>query len=212
MSNSFDDLRRQLDRRIGAWYGIQESLGAKDGDLKKVKQDIQAAEEAQKILQLVAEQTQQQFQYKISELVTLALQSVFPDPYEFRVKFTQRRNKTEADLVFIRKGEEVDPMEASGGGVVDVAAFALRMSLYTLQKPKSRPTIVMDEPFRFVSRDLQPRVSQLLKELSQRLGLQFIIVTHQNSLIEYADKVFEVTKERKHSKVVVLDLEPTQTY
>jgi DNA repair exonuclease SbcCD ATPase subunit len=50
----------------------------------------------------------------------------------------------------------------------------------------------LDEPFRFVSSDLQDRASQMVKELSEKLGLQFIIITHNPTLASYADKTFEV--------------------
>jgi len=41
----------------------------------------------------------------------------------------------------------------------------------------------------------------MIKELSTRLGLQFIIVTHEETLTEYADKVFTV-KMRKGKSIV----------
>jgi DNA repair exonuclease SbcCD ATPase subunit len=92
----------------------------------------------------------------------------------------------------VKDGEEIDPMTASGGGVVHVASFALRIAMWSLQRPRPRETILLDEPFHFLSRDLQPKASELLKVISKRLGIQFVIVTHDDSLTEAADKVFEV--------------------
>ena len=62
--------------------------------------------------------------------------------------------------------------------------------------------IVLDEPFRFVSRDLQVKAGQMVKELAERLDLQFIVVTHNKDLIEAADRVFEVSLKDGESRVV----------
>ena len=149
-------------------------------------------EDAQRILQLVAQQTQQELEYHVSELVTLALSAVFDDPYEFAIDFEIKRGKTECGLSFIRHEESMNPLDASGGGPVDVTGFALRVSLWALERPRIRPTIVLDEPFKHLSRNLQPRACEMLKQLSAKLGLQFIMITHSAALIEAADKVFEV--------------------
>jgi ABC-type sulfate/molybdate transport systems ATPase subunit len=69
-------------------------------------------------------------------------------------------------------------MSASGGGVVDVAAFALRIACLTLRKPALRKVLILDEPFRFLSAEYRPRVRSLIESLADEFGVQFIIVTH----------------------------------
>ena len=76
---------------------------------------------------------------------------------------------------------------------MDVAAFALRIASWSMSMPHSQNTIILDEPLRFLSADCQEKASAMIKELSQRLGLQFIIVTHESVLASYADKVFETS-------------------
>lgn len=199
-------LRKELERRKGARDVIVKRLGQEKTELEETRTKMENLDEARLILQAVAQLTQQELEYKISELVTLALEAVFPDPYQLDLSFEMKRGKTEAVLSFVpsTQGDEVelvDPLSASGGGAVDVAALALRVSLWSLQSPKTRPTLVLDEPLRFLSRDLQPKASQMLREISRRLGLQLIIVTHEPNLLEAADKVFEVSRPRKVSKV-----------
>ena len=152
---------------------------------EKKKQLVKRSKDLEKALvitQKVAQMTQEELEYRISNIVTTALESVFPDPYEFKVIFEIKRGKTEARLVFVRDGEVIDPLTASGGGVVDVAAFALRLSAYLITSPRPQPVIILDEPFRFVSEEYQEKVADLLEELSQKLEIQFIIVTHENTL------------------------------
>jgi len=169
--------------------------------VQELKRDILHTEEAKTIIQLVARKTQEELEYRLSELVSLSMSAVFEEAYELKVSFVIRRDRTECDLTFIRDGEEFNPMTESGGGVVDVASFALRVALWSLSQPRTRNVLIMDEPFRFLSTDLQKKASLILKELSRRLNLQMIIVSHSEGLIEGADKVFKVNKVDGISKV-----------
>jgi len=183
--------RDACDTRLTKW---QEEMVDEQDRLENL-------EKAQAVLQAVAQQTQEALSYHVAELVSLALEAVFPLPYTFKVEFVQKRGKTEADLLFERDGMVRDPIDDTGGGVVDVAAFALRVSLWSLQKYKTRPIIILDEPFRFVSANLQPKAIEMLQEISAKLGIQFIIVTHEDEIMEGADKVFKVTNKNGTSRV-----------
>lgn len=81
------------------------------------------------------------------------------------------------------------------GGVVDVAAFALRVAVWSLKRPHPRNTIILDEPMRFLSADLQGRASTLLQEISKKLNIQFFIISHEENLFEAADRVFRLSKK-----------------
>lgn len=196
------DLRAKVERLKG---GRQELLG-RQTKLKADQQNLaiygRKLEEAQTIIRTVALQTQQELQYHVSSITTAALEAVFPDPYQFVVEFVERRGRTEADVFFMRDGERVDPITGSGGGAVDVAAFSLRASMWRLQTPPSRAVLILDEPFRFLSKDLQPKAAEMLKEISVKLGLQIIMVTHNEDLVEAADRLFLVSQRKGISKVI----------
>lgn len=182
---------------------MEKSLNDTTTDLQLSKRSLIQHEKAREIVRNVGLATQQQLQYNISDITSLALEAVFPNPYQLKVEFVQRRNKTECDLTFVRDDMEIDPIEASGVGVIDVAAFALRIASWSMMRPRTRNTIILDEPFRFLSKDYQQQASGMIKELSKRLGLQFIIVTHEEVLADSADKVFQVSINRKgRSKVI----------
>lgn len=166
--------------------------------LKKVE-EISATVDAQKLLQLAAATVQQQVHEKISKLVTRCLKTVFTeDNYEFKIKFEQKRGKTEASLLLLKNGVEEDPLEEDAGGVLDVTAFALRISCLLLQTPKRRRLLVLDEPFRYVSVEYKPRVRELLKALVKELNLQIIMVTHDPTF--QLGKVINFNKEHLNAK------------
>lgn len=159
------------------------SVAEDRAELKKCRQSAEDAVIAQKIIQLAAQQIQQAAHSQICSVVSRCLSAIFDDPYEFRIEFERKRGKTEARLVFIKDGEEYEPLDASGGGVVDVAAFALRVACLVFSSHNYRRTIILDEPFRFVHGDLyRERVRTMLEKLAEDLGVQFIMVTGMEEL------------------------------
>jgi len=193
--------RNEIERLKGKQNHLHFQLNNNRKKAKKTKILLKRIESAQTIIQTVAQLTQKQLEYRISELVTLSMRAIFQEPYELKLKFEPKRGKTEARLLFIRDGEEFDPLSSAGGGPTDVASFSLRVALWSLKRPKSRNTLVLDEPFRFLSRDLQPKASDMLKQISKKLGLQIIMVSHSEDLIEEADRIFRVHKRKKQSIV-----------
>lgn len=174
---------------------IKNNLIQNKTTLDNLNNRIKLLEQAQAFLQKVAQDTQSQLKFQIEDIVNLALETCFPNEYEFQLQFNIARGKTDAELVFLsqKTGRPIDPMNASGGGVVDLTCFALRIASYALEQGVDN-VIILDEPFRFISRDLQARAGEILKSLSTKLGLQIVMVTHIGQMIDVADKVFEVKK------------------
>lgn len=202
MRNEIQTYRNLLERQKGQKIQIEQSITTLNQELRDANRDLRRHEQAREIIREVGIKTQQQLSFHISDITSLALEAVFNEPYELKVEFVQRRNKTECDLYFERNGERIDPLTASGGGAVDVAAFALRIASWSMLRPHTRNVIILDEPLRFLSVDLQERASTMIKEISEKLGIQFILVTHENTLASYADKVFEVSIKKGKSKVI----------
>ena len=198
------ELKEALQIKKGVRQRIETELEAKETKLKQLQTDLFSYEKARAIMQLVAKETQEQLEYKISELVSLGLSAIFDNPYELVLNYEIKRGKTEADLLFKRGENVVKPMLASGGGAVDVAAFGLRVAIWSLKSPRTRNTIVLDEPFKYLSFRHQAKAGQLLSEISSKLGIQIIMVTHNQEFISAADKVFNVSKVNGISKVEVL--------
>lgn len=150
--------------------------------LQTSEEYLESVQEAQVIVQSIVQTIQETAHKQIAGVVSSCLSTVFDEPYIFKINFEQKRGRTEANLKFERGGMEVDPLTASGGGVVDVAAFALRVSCLMLSKPAVRRLIIMDEPFKFVSAEYRENIKIMLEELSEKFNIQMIMVTHIDEL------------------------------
>jgi len=174
--------------RIGADIGTAKSILAKEEEeIKQATRICEQAVHAQEILQLCAQAVQQQVHTRICQVVTSCLQTVFGEgTYEFHIRFEKKRGKTEANLVLLREGVEFDPLNSTGGGVVDVVAFALRMSCLCLHRPRLSKVLVLDEPMKNVSEVYQENVKLMMVGLAKDMKVQMIIVTH-NPIYEAGD-------------------------
>lgn len=158
--------------------------------LETAQRQAAAAGIALQLVVNVAEAIQQRINRQISQVVSKCLRAVFGDnAYQFQILTEQKRGKGEMRFVFTRDGLEVDPLTAAGGGVVDVAAFGLRLAALLLQRPARRRLLVLDEPFRFVSAEYQPAVGELLEAVANELDVQIVMCTHVAGLADLGQVV-----------------------
>lgn len=170
--------QRQLSKLTEKYKLAKQSLQKERRELAKADDQIVYCEQAQELVQQVAQHVQQQVHNRIASVVSRCLKAVFDEPYKFKIHFERKRGRTEARLVFVRNKQEIVPMQGSGGGVLDVAGFALRIACLKLSRPQLRPIVFLDEPFKFVSEEYRERVRQLIETLSEEMGIQFVMVTH----------------------------------
>jgi len=194
-----DTLRTFLDEKKSELSHYKKKSGEIKTGLDQVALRAEAMKKARIVIQAVAQETQKNLEYHISEPVTAAIRSVLPDQINFIARIELRRGKTECDLLFEEFGEEYKPLKGSGYGAVNVACFAERICFWSLKK--NRPTFILDEPFRDVSPGYQYKVSQMVKELSSRLGIQIIMVSHAEDINIAADKTFTTKKKGKITQV-----------
>jgi hypothetical protein len=169
--------------KLNELRAAQESLALEKKAAVKAQNDLDTLLEAQVFIQTAAAAIQSETHHKIARIVTRCLQSVIDEPYEFKIHFEKKRGKTEARMVLVNKeGHEIEPADGGGEGI-DLAAFALRLISVLMKKPAARKLLVLDEPFRFVTRADAPKVKLLLESLARELGFQFVIITHNPLLV-----------------------------
>lgn len=152
------------------------------------------------LIQEVAKETQDKLKFHIEDMVQSAIDAVFPETYKFCLTFEPKRGRTEVSIYLEKDGTQIFPMDATGGGVVDVVSFALRVVSWSISSTSN--TLFLDEPMKWVSQGLRPRCAELLRALSDKLDLQIIMVTHDEELVAEADAVFVVDQKRRRSFVV----------
>lgn len=179
---NLQQIRKQIDGRLNDYRHIKRSHQDEELIFETTRQQLVHCEEAQKIIQSVAQTLQRKAHDRIAGVVTKCLQSIFDDKYEFKIEFEQKRGRTEAELLYLKDGIEIDPVDGDGGGVLDVASVALRMVSVILNKPYLRRLLVLDEPYKHLSKDHAERIADMLITLSEEMQMQIILVSHETKL------------------------------
>lgn len=188
-----NDLKNLYERKVGKKEQVETDIVTLQTNIKANRKKVKNLEKAHEIVKLIGGETQQQLQFHISDITSLALESVFENPYKLVMDFVERRGKIECDLLFERNDNLVKPKDSTGFGSMDIASLALRVAAWSMQTPRTRPTILIDEPFKNLSKRFHAPASEMIKELSDKLGIQFILTTHITAIADYADKTFNTT-------------------
>ena len=191
LKSSFLDIEKEVNSGYNKYRNMKQQIIEYSDQLEITKERKSVVEKARAFFQAHAENTQREISETLSVIITSALKSVFPDDYECVIEFGTKSNQTVAKIKFLKGDEEIDdPINSVGGGVIDIATFAARVAFIFLSG--SRRVLIADEPFKAVSADLRSKIPEMLKLLSTKLDVQFIIVSHLPELIEGADRVVKI--------------------
>jgi DNA repair ATPase RecN len=177
-------------------------------EIESKDSSITTHNQAEDFIQNVSREIKNDVKERVNVLLNIGLQEFLPDKYAFSMDFIDRRGQTE--VVFSLKdsaGNEFALDSAVGGGVVDLISFCLRVVFWSLMRPRTRPVFILDEPFRFVSTDKQHVFSHLLQGLKKKYGIQFIIITHDETFQCEADKTFSVSHDGERSVIIESETE-----
>lgn len=155
--------------------------------------------DAQALIQKAGQRIQQRLAQHLKDITQSFLDAVFPGAYQFVVRFVPARGKTDIILALTKNGTEMNPMKSNGGGVVDVVSTALRIACWSISK--TRNTLLMDEPFKFLSARHRPQMGEIIRSLSDRLKLQMIIITHDPAIASVAHRTVTIDQQYRVSFV-----------
>jgi DNA repair exonuclease SbcCD ATPase subunit len=170
-----------LDKHVSKRSHAIATLNEEKERLAAAQKQVEDTLTAQQAIQQLAQFVQQKSHEQIAKIVSRCLSAVFPDPYQMKIEFVRLRGKTEAKLHYWKDGHEVDPLRTSGG-VLDVSALGLRTAQLMLSSPQCRKFLVLDEPMKGVDAVNLPKVASLIETLSKEMGIQFLIITHNEAL------------------------------
>lgn len=170
-----------------------KEYAAANEHLSTSRAELEALDGCTRIVQSIAGELQNSVRDKIVAIVQAAVDETFPD-LTFNIEFVTRRDKTECDIyIKDQQGSKQNILDGCGGGVKDIISFALRVALWSLDQLSS-PVIILDEPFKYVSEGMRYQGANLLQVISKKLGIQFIVVSHVQEIIDCADTTYSVQK------------------
>ena len=202
--NNLTEIKERFNHHIVTRDILLKDKKNREVKIESLKSKLEVYIKARWVLSEVVRITQENFTGKIESLVTMAIKAVYDNKdYKFKLSLERKRNKMECRAYVDDNGEELDLEEDMGGGLLDVVSFALRVVLWSFQKPRSRDIFILDEPMKWTG-ELVTKAGFMMKEISDRLKIQMLIVTHDDALIEIGDKVWRVVNDGIKSVVTCI--------
>jgi len=198
-SANLKSLERVYWRLVNESDTLHRLIGEADARQSASLELSEALTEAQQILQNLEGAWRREFEKNLAALVSHGLTAVFGEPLALKVENRVVRDVLATELSLVR-GAGTDAIEtpvlgASGGSVVNVLSLLLRVLLVISARPPLRRILILDEALEYLDEYSMPAaVGTLIRELAERLDLQFIIVSHEPALVEAADRAYEVTR------------------
>ncbi len=199
------EMKQTLDNHLVCASAAREKNTKYKADLELLKVKQAELDECNDIMNTVNLLGYDYIQAVFERLTTQALQAVFGTDYTFKMVQEITRGKASIKFNVVKAGVPYELDEELGGGVSDVVAFALRIVVHHLSPKETGTVFLLDEIGKFVSKEYQDSLGAMIQVMGETLGLQFILISHEEALIAVADRAFEVTQTDKVSHVRMLE-------
>ena len=191
--------------QLNAWQGQAQLL---DSRIERTKESLTTSEtgheqheEALVVLQELEKTWRGTFEQALASVVGEGLSAVFGDEIELLFISDIKRDVAHLDMKLKTNGLVTSLMGAKGGSVINVLSVLLRVLLTISSRPEMRRVLILDEPFSMVSAEYRAPLAQLLKEMAERLDVQFIITSHEPEISDAADVAYQILKDGRGTAV-----------
>lgn len=181
---------------------LQNQMKLTTVSFEKAEAEYAVSLETQRLIREAAQLTLSNLSVRIGTIVTKAISQILGTGYIFKLDFDIKYNKLVADMYLEKEGKRYELRRDNGDGVVDIVALALRIAVLCLDRRKLRRLLILDEPCGAVSVNYQQVLGAVIKQLSDMLDLQIIMVASHGSNMQIPDaKVFDSADFKKGAKI-----------
>jgi DNA repair exonuclease SbcCD ATPase subunit len=181
---------------------LQGKIEERSAKVKELEQLVSGLLDAQEVMNITGTLAQEEFELYLEKMVTEALQLVFGSDYSFEIQTEIVRNQPETRFFVVENGIRLPTKEdAVGGGMLDLVSMVLRVVVWSIHEHRTRPVMLLDEPGKNLDRNKIDQFVEMIKKFHELLGIQFIIVTHDNKIVDMADRAFKVTRSDGTARV-----------
>lgn len=176
----------------------------KEQELQNIQKRITILDKVRIFLLELGAYQREQVKQKIQNMVTQALQFVLEEEIYFEIEQEEKRGKiwTEFYIRTVKDGVETRTVieESRGDGILDIVTLALNLMFLILAQGHNT-FIVLDEPCKQLSSNYINRVGIFLQEISKTYNVQIIMITHNQELAQYGEKIYKVEIKDGYSQV-----------
>ena len=177
---------KEIEYRLAKKKTLQSKL-----KLKQIEKRLTDFEKLKSLILIIAKQAKKEIKEYLENIVTNALQIVYGEEYSFEIHIEKKKDQEE--IYFYLKVENGPLLELrrdlTSGGSLDMISLGLRIGILSLLN--AEPILFLDEPLKNLGK-FSYIGAEFIKELSHSMGIQIFLITHDDELIEIADKVYKI--------------------
>ncbi len=175
--------------------GVYESKKANKTSIQSIvdslKDEKDVLTKTEKVLKYLIDKLVKQDLSNMDNLITYGLKTVFPyKDIKFQSDIEERGKKILINLNTVDSGNTLDPDSKSSVHVIE--SFLLR--LMCIIKLKRAKLLLLDETFSAVHVDNIEALGELINSLTKKLGIDILLVTHDNEISQYVAHSYKLTQ------------------
>jgi hypothetical protein len=207
MDVSFELKRRQdeLTRMKNENDLIERQATEAEDEVIRSAEKMELSTEALQFLEEVANSRRGAMKGRIESVLTEALQLVYGPTRRIEMTYSVKNNRSHLSFELVRDtpdGEVRRVLDGTGSGlgVSDTVSVPLRL-LVLLGSRKADRICVLDECYRHVDGERIELVVEFLRVLTERLGMQVVLLSHHERLRSEVDAAYRVKEGAEASEV-----------
>lgn len=180
-------------QRAGEAKAIERRKAGLVHELDKLESEVISLGKALAILGTLSAEVQERFIDSIESLVTDGLQAIFGSDVRFQITPSIKNKMPVLEFNIVTpEGTQDDILDSHGGGLVAVCGVILRMIMVRLLRHRIRQVVFLDEPLAQLSSEYVDAAGEVLARLAEDLGIQIVMISHQEGFSESADYVYHL--------------------
>lgn len=185
---------------------LEKQKYEKERELFKIEKKSHDKRLTKELLEKTSDEARRNGKEIMAQTSSAGVQMVLGENHSVDIELGNLRGLPSAELHIIKEFKNgkliIDPME-DGGGIRDIVSLATFMGTGMTVGEGNQSPYFLDEPTKFVSKDLAEEVSTFIKELASYTGKQTFIVTHDmNHLPNVADTTYRIENHDGVSKAI----------
>lgn len=196
-SNRLNKVKDYVFSKRAEKQALENHLSTINIQLAEKEKSLALLEKSLVALQKLTDLKKKETTEKIENIISFGLQTIFEDSsYQFKILDSIKRKQVVYDFrVYsdsFKSAEGVSILDSRGGGVISIVSFLLRLVLMCMMDKKAERFMALDEPFNALSENYHENLVSAIKSITEKLGVQLLVVSHQKSLDAFGDVVYEL--------------------
>ena len=190
MVSSVTEIQSRIDRLDGFYQALKSQERAVKQEVSDLKHKAEVLNKSSLVIKHLLDIMVKDEINKMAGLVTYGLNTIFEDQdLSFKPVISKKNDRIYIELRTSNNGIESE-FGTYGGSVAVIESFLLR--IICMLKMKLARVILLDETFGSISSEYIQTTSKFVSELSTKLGLDVLLVTHQPEFKNFAKRVYRI--------------------